>query len=285
MVTPTEPYRQVDAAEAEELIRTDGVRVLDVRSPEEYATLGHIPGALLLPVDLIAAAPATLSNPRDPLLVCCEHGVRSAFAARFLSRAGFECVINLAGGMSTWRGPRERSFGADQPHVGPSSWLLENADLLPRDGVLLDVACGTGRHALLLSTAGFRVRAIDRDQEKIERLRDLARRLDLTLDAAVVDLEGPDLDLGQDDYSAILTFDFLQRSLFPALRRALRPGGALMYETFTVAQAAHGRPTNPEFLLEPGELPRLVEPLEVMRTREGESDGRHSAAVAARRNA
>ncbi len=83
----------------------------------------------------------------------------------------------------------------------------------------------------------------------------------------------------------MLTFNYLQRSLFPSLRRALRPGGVLLYETFTVAQAARGHPTNPDFLLQPGELPRLVEPLEVIRSREGEADGRHAAAVAARRNA
>ena len=55
----------------------------------------------------------------------------------------------------------------------------------------------------------------------------------------------------------------------------------LIYETFTRAQAARGRPTNPAFLLEPGELPRLVAPLEVVRSREGEFDGRDVASVAA----
>ncbi len=282
---PSEPYRQVNAAEAEALFRADRVRVLDVRTPDEYTTLGHIPGALLLPVDLIASAPATLPEPGKPLLVCCEHGVRSAAAADFLARAGFEDVINLAGGMATWRGPREHSTGDGQNHVGPSPWLLENTDLLPRDGALLDVACGAGRHALLLSAAGFQVRAIDRDAGRIKRLRDVARRLGLSVEAAVVDLESADLDLGRDDYSVVLTFNYLQRSLFPLLRRALRLGGVLLYETFTVAQAARGHPTNPDFLLQPGELPRLVDPLEVIRSREGESDGRHVAAVAARRNA
>ena len=282
-MNPAQPYRQIDAAEAERLIRSERVRVLDVRSTEEFTTLGHIPGALLLPVDLIASAPATLQAPDEPILVCCEHGVRSAFAAGLLARAGFAGVINLAGGMSTWRGARDHSPAGPASRIGPSSWLLDNADLLPRDGPLLDLACGTGRHALLLSAAGFRVRAIDRDEGKIGRLRDLARRLDLTTDAAVVDLEGPDLDLGRTDYAAILVFNYLQRSLFPALREALRPGGVLIYETFTTAQAACGHPTNPEYLLEPGELRRLAQPLEILRHREGEADGQHSAAVVARR--
>lgn len=274
--------RRIDAAEAERLIGAGGVRILDVRTPEEFATLGHIPGALLLPVDLIASAPAVLPAPGEPILVCCEHGVRSAFAAGFLARAGFGEVIDLAGGMSTWRGARDHSPAAPANRIGPSPWLLDSADLLPRDGLLLDLACGAGRHALLLGAAGFRVRAIDRDAEKIGRLRDVALRLGLTIDTAVVDLQAPDRELGRTGYAAILVFDYLQRNLFPSLREALGPGGILIYETFTTAQAARGHPTNPDFLLEPGELRRLVEPLAIVRYREGEADGRHTAAVVAR---
>ncbi len=73
--------------------------------------------------------------------------------------------------------------------VGPSAWMLENADLLPRGGRVLDVACGRGRHALLLASAGFDVRAIDRDPEAIAFVRDTAARLGLRIDAEVVDLE------------------------------------------------------------------------------------------------
>jgi rhodanese-related sulfurtransferase len=277
--------RRVDAAEAEALVRDNRVSVLDVRTPEEYSSLGHIPGAILLPVDLIASAPATLPESGKPLLVCCEHGVRSAFAAGFLARAGFEGVLDLAGGMAGWRGPREHAPAGGGEGIGPASWLLDNADLLPREGTILDLACGTGRHGLLLASAGFQVRAIDRDGKRIERLREVARRLGVSIDAEVVDLEAPGLDLGRDRHAAILVFNFLQRSLFAALREALHPGGLLLYETFTEAQAERGHPSNPEFLLKPGELQRLAAPLEILRSREGEYDGRHVAAVAARRGA
>jgi rhodanese-related sulfurtransferase len=74
------------------------VSVLDVRRPA--MSLGHIPGARLLPVDLIATTPAVLRKDVRPVLVVCEHGVRSVHAARFLARAGVEPVLNLAGGMS-----------------------------------------------------------------------------------------------------------------------------------------------------------------------------------------
>ena len=207
-------HRQVDAAEAEGLVRREAVRILDVRSAEEYAALGHIPGATLLPVDLIPAAPATLAREGKPLLVCCEHGVRSAFAAGFLTRAGFDGVMNLAGGMAGWRGPREHSPWDPSRDIGPSTWLLENADLLPRRGRLLDVACGAGRHTLLLAAAEFIVRAIDRDPARIELLRSTAARLGFAVDAAVIDLEAPALDLGSARFDAILAFNYLHRPLF-----------------------------------------------------------------------
>jgi hypothetical protein len=76
---------------------------------------------------------------------------------------------------------------------------------------------------------------------------------------------------------------YLHRPLFAALLGALRPGGVLVYETFTRAQAARGRPTNPAYLLESGELPRLVQPLAILASREGDYDGRMVASVIARR--
>jgi rhodanese-related sulfurtransferase len=270
----------VTPSQAEALVAEGTVRILDVRTPEEYEALGHIPGAMLLPVDLIAAAPATLPREGPPILVYCEHGVRSQHAADVLSRAGFADVLNLSGGMARWRGPREHGAGRIE---GASPWLLECVDLLPRGGRALDVACGAGRHALLLASAGFEVRAVDRDAEKIDQLAAAARRLGLPLEAEVLDLERPGVELGEAGYALVVVVHYLHRPLFPALLRALAPGGLLLYETFTLEQAQRGKPSNPEFLLEPGELPSLVAGLEVLREREGDFEGRSLAAVAARR--
>jgi tellurite methyltransferase len=272
----------IEAAEAERLVAQGAVRVLDVRTPEEFTALGHIPGAILLPVDLAPSAPATLPRDGTPILVCCEHGVRSAFAARLLARAGFKAVLNLRGGMSCWRGPRDHA-PASPYAAGPSSWLVANADLLPRGGRVIDLACGPGRHSLLLAAAGFSVRAVDRDAEKIGALRDVAARLQLSIDAEVLDLEQSGVDLGEGVCDVLLGIHYLHRPLFPALARALRPGGLLLYETFTVDQAARGRPTRPEFLLQRGELPRLIAPLQPLRQREGEFDDRMVASIAARK--
>jgi len=66
------------------------------------------------------------------------------------------------------------------------------------------------------------------------------------------------VDLGTEAYELVLVVHYLHRPLFPSLVRALAPGGLLLYETFTTAQAARGKPTNPDFLLEPGELLEAV---------------------------
>jgi rhodanese-related sulfurtransferase len=272
--------REVRPDEAERLVAAGSVRVLDVRTAAEYDLLGHIPGAVLLPLELLASAPATLAPDIGPILVCCEDGVRSRDAAAFLARAGFEEVLILVGGMSRWLGARERGPGVV---CGPSSWLLENAGLLPPEGKALDVACGFGRHALYLAAAGFDVTAVDRDAGKIESLRAAVGRLGLPVDARVVDLEAGAFDLGSEAYALILVIHYLHRPLLPAIRDALARGGLLLYETFTEGQASRGRPRSPDHLLKAGELPRLVAPLEVLREREGECEGRMVASVAARR--
>ena len=166
----------------------------------------------------------------------------------------------------------------------PSSWLVDNADLLPRGGRVLDVACGRGRHALLLASAGYRVRAVDRNPEAIDLLRATAERLGLGVDCGVVDLEtSPPPDLGTACYDAVVVFNYLHRALWPSLLGALAVGGRLFYETFTIGQAARGRPTNPDFLLRPGELEALAVPLAILRSREGDVDGRSVASIVAER--
>jgi rhodanese-related sulfurtransferase len=291
---------RVSGREAAALVDA-GVMVLDVRSPEEFTGLGHIPGAKLLPVDLSASAPAMIAAADTPVMVTCEHAVRSKFTSRLLAQAGFAKVYELAGGMAVWGG--ERSYD-EAPLFGPSSWLIDSSDLLPQGGRVLDVACGAGRHALLLAAAGFDVTAIDRDAAVLDRLRLQSERLGLQLRTEVIDLERGDGDprsgeheaageaaeaaeaevLAPDTYDLVLVTRYLHRPLFPSLIRSLAPGGTLIYETFLEQQAERGHPKNPAFLLKPGELPTLVAPLTILRQREGDYDGALVASIAARRS-
>jgi len=271
-------FQESTAEEAERLLSWGAVPV-DVRTPREHAE-GHLPGSLLLPLAVVSSAPAVLSGDA-PIVVYCDNGVRSRRAAMLLAEAGVERVHHLKGGLLGWGGRRE---SGKTPASGPSPWLVENAALAPRGARTLDVACGRGRHALFLAAAGYPVRAIDRDADRVEGLSLLSRRLRLPLDAETVDLEAPGASLGDGEWDLVLVFHFLHRPLFPALARALRPGGVLLYETFTAEQATQGRPTNPDFLLGKGELRRLAAPLEIVRYREGEVDGRFVASLAARKH-
>lgn len=273
-------FRTITHADALDLIAAGDAVIVDVRSPGEHEGLGHIPGSWLIPLDLVAAAPPVLPADGRPVIVYCEHGVRSVAASRLLTEAGVTGVLNLAGGLASWTGPRE--FGAT-PLRGPAAWLIDNADLLPRGGQVLDVACGRGRHALLLASAGFDVHAIDRDPAAIEFLQATAAKLRLSLSCEVLDLESDPPPLLPGPCSAILVFNYLHRPLLPVLRQALAPGGRLFYETFTERQAERGRPKNPDFLLKAGELTQALAPLTVLRSREGEFDGRFIASAVAER--
>jgi 2-polyprenyl-3-methyl-5-hydroxy-6-metoxy-1,4-benzoquinol methylase len=165
----------------------------------------------------------------------------------------------------------------------PTDWLTGHAALLPAGGDALDIACGRGRHALWLAHQGLRVTALDRHEEAIAALAAAARERALPIAAHVVDLERPGADLGRDAYDVIVGVHYLHRPLFPALVAALRPGGMLIYETFTRAQARRGKPTNPAFLLEPGELRTLTAGLTVIDEREGEFGKRDVAAIVCRK--
>jgi SAM-dependent methyltransferase len=168
------------------------------------------------------------------------------------------------------------------PWAEPSAWLVANAKDLPHEGDALDVACGSGRHALWLAERGLRVRAVDNDPEALRALRAAAAERGLEIEAEVLDLEGGPIDLGQCVYALIVVLDYLHRPLFPVLMRALAPGGVLVYQTFLEGHSA-SRPSRPEHLLKPRELVGLVSPtLEVLAEREGEFDGRLVASILAR---
>lgn len=135
-----------------------------------------------------------------------------------------------------------------------------------------------------MARSGFDVDAVDRNLEAIAELRDVADRIGLTIHAQQLDLETtPPPGLGSQRYDVVLGFNYLHRPLMPAIREAVKPGGRIFYETFTKRQAERGHPRNPAFLLDEGELERLMAPFTILRSREGDIDGRFIASVVAER--
>ncbi len=144
--------------------------------------------------------------------------------------------------------------------------LLETAEI----GPVLDLACGSGRHSLAAAALGLDVLAVDRNAEALARLAaqtPSAGRIRVQL----VDLEGESPPpLPEAGFGAVLVFRYLHRPRVAWIEALLRPGGLLLYETFTTAQRSLGwGPGRDEFLLEPGELPKLFAGLEIEHYEEG----------------
>lgn len=131
----------------------------------------------------------------------------------------------------------------------PSAWVQSHAGLVKPGGTVLDVAAGSGRHTRYFKGLGCRVTAVDRD---ISSFQDLAGK---GVELLAADLEdGSPWPLGGRAFDGIVVTNYLHRPLFPRLAGALAPGGVLIYETFGAGNERFGKPSNPNFLLRPGEL-------------------------------
>lgn len=133
-------------------------------------------------------------------------------------------------------------------------------------GLALDVAGGVGRHSIWLAQQGWRVKLLDISEVGIKQAAENTKR---TGTAGLISSEVHDLnvmqDLGREQYDLVIVFFFLQRELFPALISTLKPGGLLIYKTYTTEQKNFaGGPSHPMFLLQPNELLRAFSSLRVL---------------------
>jgi len=129
----------------------------------------------------------------------------------------------------------------------PSPWIERWAHLIAPGGSVLDVAAGSGRHALWLHERGRRVTAIDRDAAAMAMLSP-------HVEAIPADIEGDPWPLAGRSFDAVVVTNYLWRPLLPVLVAALAPGGVLLYETFAAGNETVGRPKRADFLLAHGEL-------------------------------
>jgi SAM-dependent methyltransferase len=121
-----------------------------------------------------------------------------------------------------------------------------------RPGRALDIACGPGRHSLLLAERGWEVTAVDSSPVAIELLRSRAAGAGVAVDARAANLERHEFRIEERAYDLICDAFYLQRDLFPEIRAGLRSRGLFFGVIHTVDENAP--PMNPVFLLEPGEL-------------------------------
>jgi SAM-dependent methyltransferase len=153
------------------------------------------------------------------------------------------------------------------PHgtEAPSPWVQRWSHLVPAGGVVLDVACGHGRHMRWFSGRGHPVAGVDRSPEAIAAVAGLG-------EAVAADIENGPWPFPGRRFAGVVVTNYLWRALLPAIVDSVAPGGVLLYETFAQGNETVGKPSRPDFLLRAGELLGACEGLRVVAYEDGYQD-------------
>jgi tellurite methyltransferase len=223
---------------------------------------------------------------------------KGLYVERFLRNLSHSCQYNAA---------KERGLLAESPmspeedgkakwnqryRESPGSWVEADSFLIrahdeflsdAAPGLALDLAGGAGRNAIWLAERGWRVRLVDLSDVGLKLAREkLPRDVPGDLQTESVDLDSV-LDLGNEQYDLIVVFYFLRRELFPAIARALKPGGSVIYRTYTIDRMnMPGGPSDPAYLLQPNELLHAFRALRVLHYHEM-VEGKAAAEIIARK--
>lgn len=147
----------------------------------------------------------------------------------------------------------------------PSAWVKRWSHLVKPQGTVLDVACGYGRHTYYFHQLNHRVTLIDRAQAAIESIAIEAH----VCEKVVADIENEKWPLAGRQFDAVVVTNYLWRPLVPSLLASLASGGVLIYETFAAGNETVGKPSRPDFLLQPGELLKVCKDLRVVAFEDG----------------
>jgi SAM-dependent methyltransferase len=150
----------------------------------------------------------------------------------------------------------------------PSAWVQRWSHLVVERGVVLDVACGQGRHARWFYERNHPVALVDRAQAAIESIAIPAQ----ACEAVVADIETGPWPFAGRQFAAVVVTNYLWRPLLPTLLASLAPDGVLIYETFTQGNETVGKPSRPDFLLRTGELLEVCKGLRVVAFEDGFQD-------------
>ena len=144
----------------------------------------------------------------------------------------------------------------------PSPWVRRWSHLVANDSTVLDVACGSGRHLRWFASRGCRVTGVDRDAQALAGLESVA-------EICVADIESSPWPFAARRFDAVVVTNYLWRELLPTIVASVASGGVLIYETFALGQTSVGKPSNPKFLLRPGELLLASQTLRVVAYEDG----------------
>ena len=150
----------------------------------------------------------------------------------------------------------------------PNPFLKKHIHLLPK-GKILDMAAGEGRNAVFLAQNGFEVDAVDISEKGLKKARKLAREKGVKINTFLVDLDQH--PIGKERYDLIVNFYFLRRRLIPRIKKGLKKGGKVIFETYLLEhrKLGTGGPKQAKYFLKPNELLGLFKDFRILFYREG----------------
>jgi 2-polyprenyl-3-methyl-5-hydroxy-6-metoxy-1,4-benzoquinol methylase len=174
--------------------------------------------------------------------------------------------MTVMGDRERWDRRHAEKPGAEEPSDFLTEVFYSNHWNAPR-GKALDLATGAGRNAIFVADQGFEVLGIDISPVALAEAQRRAAARSLSITWQQADLEA--VELPANCYDLVLNFNYLQRSLVPQIKAALKPGGWVIFETYLTEQQTLGHPKNPDYLLSPNELLGLFRDFRVLYYREG----------------
>jgi len=164
----------------------------------------------------------------------------------------------------------DKRFGQKEFALGrePNPFLKKNIRFLPQ-GKALDIAAGEGRNAVFLAQQGFEVDAVDISEKGLKKAQKLARKKGVKINTSLIDLD--QYPIGKEQYDLIANFYFLKRRLIPRIKRGLKKGGKVIFETYILEhrELGTGGPKQAKYFLKPNELIKLFRDFRILFYREG----------------
>jgi len=164
----------------------------------------------------------------------------------------------------------DERFGKKEFALGkePNPFLKKHIRLLPK-GKALDIATGEGRNAVFLAQNGFEVDAVDISEKGLKKAQKFAGEKGVNINTFLVDLD--QYPIGKERYDLIADFYFLRRRLIPRIKKGLKKGGKVIFETYLLEhrKLGTGGPKQAKYFLKPNELLRLFKDSRILFYREG----------------
>lgn len=248
----------------------DTIPLIDCRSASDFQ-LSHHQQAVNIPSAELLAKMHLLPRNTQPIKLCgTGHSLKQAIA--FLEEKGYQLVETIE-----WSTTMEQHLQSlDQLAQGrskvfywqPASVVQKFADLFKgQPGKGLDIGCGAGRDTVFLAQQGWQMLGVDRNPEALQRLDLLAESQSVQVEHCLMDTEtgeDPFVQLESQSIDLVCVVRYLHRPLFPSIKRLLKPGGHIVYQTFMQGCEVFGSPKNPNFLLKPNELATVFQDYHIM---------------------